>query len=392
MDFSFDLHIAKGKDGAGFREVLIIPHSKMLYQPVELDFMGITNGFLQAAVAHQIPKYPDDYAGKELYYNKVLNELISYCYINISEPIVKYAAEIGLIDRPAVFEKPLAFDGIASSIGIPIKEMIMKDHPLDGFLNELEVLYFALGKWLMFSPGIKMSPSERYCSAYQLMSSEKDLPLPASTRTLPAFLSSIGQALKGKEGLDFAEAAILYSVKKSREGTLKQSLTGLGMEKKLIRTWWEDIHEQIKTEEIRSKIVLSRSYISYSGLLPLAWAEILYCVENDLVIRQCLECANFFHVRGNRSGKYCSEVCKQTAKKKLDDKYYTQKKQAREMAQQGKPLEEVIQHVKTNIPGCRPKTIEKWVSEGLCERLHPVASDATMMQRKKQLVPNYISQ
>jgi hypothetical protein len=209
---SFGLQIAKN-NGGGFREVLIIPDSKALYKPIELDFMGITNGFLHGDLARQIPKYPEGYAGKERYYTKVLNELISYCYKDISEPIIEYAAEIDLIYRTEVFEKFMSLDRFASA-GITHKEIFMRGHPLEQFVIETKELYLALKEWLLFSPNIKKSPSERYCEAYQLMSSAKDLPLPVSTETLPPFLSRMAQAVKGKEGRQLIALGILYEFKR----------------------------------------------------------------------------------------------------------------------------------------------------------------------------------
>jgi hypothetical protein len=319
---SFGLQIAKN-NGGGFREVLIIPDSKALYKPIELDFMGITNGFLHGDLARQIPKYPEGYAGKERYYTKVLNELISYCYKDISEPIIEYAAEIDLIYRTEVFEKFMSLDRFASA-GITHKEIFMRGHPLEQFVIETKELYLALKEWLLFSPNIKKSPSERYCEAYQLMSSAKDLPLPVSTETLPPFLSRMAQAVKGKEGRQLIALGILYEFKRWREDQLKQSLTGLGTGKKVKRTR-EDDYTGEKIKEIVKETILSRSYVSQSGLLPLAWAEILYCVENDLVIRTCGECGSLFHVNGN--GKYCSDICKKEAKKKQDKQYYRNRRQ-----------------------------------------------------------------
>lgn len=308
---SFDLHIAKTKNGE-FKEVLIIPDSKALYKQEELGFMGIANSFLSAGAAHQIPVYPEGHGGKEQYYNKVLNELISCCYINIGESVMEYAAETELIWRPAIFERPLSFEQF-TSIGVPLKEVIARDRPLERFLNEIEVLYLALDKWLMYSPKIKKSPSERYCWAYEIMSQAKDLPLPVSTRTLPAFLSR----------LDLHDLAVLYGIKHLREGSLKQSLTGLGTGRRVKRTRDDPYDDLIITKEIVQKNILSRSYISQSGLLPLAWAEILYCVENDLSIRQCPECGSLFYIKSN--GKYCSDRCKATVKKKQDNKRYRER-------------------------------------------------------------------
>jgi hypothetical protein len=134
----------------------------------------------------------------------------------------------------------------------------------------------------------------------------------------------VAQAVKGKEGRQLIALGILYEFKRWREDQLKQSLTGLGTGKKVKRTR-EDDYTGEKIKEIVKETILSRSYVSQSGLLPLAWAEILYCVENDLVIRTCGECGSLFHVNGN--GKYCSDICKKEAKKKQDKQYYRNRRQ-----------------------------------------------------------------
>ena len=140
--------------------------------------------------------------------------------------------------------------------------------------------------------------------------------MPVSTRSLPAFLSR----------LDRQDLALIYGFKHLREGSLKQSLMGIGIGKKIIKSreaYYAKGKKTVKTKEIVHKNILSRSYISQSGLLPLAWAEILYCVENDLSIRQCPECGSLFYIKSN--GKYCSDRCKATVKKKQDNKRYRER-------------------------------------------------------------------
>lgn len=355
---SFNLLIAKN-NGEGFREVLIIPDTKTLFKSIELNFLAITNGFLHGDLARQIPKYPEGYAGKERYYTKVLNELISYCYLSIGEPIIKSAAEIDLIYRTEVFERFMPLDRFAK-VGITHKEIFMIGHPLEQFVIETKELYLALKEWLLFSPNIKKSPSERYCEAYQLMSSAEDLPLPVSPDTLSPFLSRMAQVVNGKEGRRLLALGVLYGFKRWREAQLIQSLTDLGTGKKVRRTR-DTSSGEIK--EIVEKTILSRSYVSKTGLLPLAWAEILYCVENDLVIKTCGECGSLFHVKSN--GTYCSEACKKRAKKRKDDLDYELEKKAKKLAQEGRPLEEIIQLIREIKPGCRPDTIKKWAMKGL---------------------------
>ena len=76
--------------------------------------------------------------------------LISYCYKDISEPIIEYAAEIDLIYRTEVFEKFMSLDRFASA-GITHKEIFMRGHPLEQFVIETKELYLALKESPIFS-------------------------------------------------------------------------------------------------------------------------------------------------------------------------------------------------------------------------------------------------
>jgi len=70
--------------------------------------------------------------------------------------------------------------------------------------------------------------------------------------------------------------------------------------------------EYVYTEE---KLIPVRLYSS-ATISPLAWAEILYAVENDILARPCSMCGNWFPLHKKQIGqqKFCSAKCRNKSK------------------------------------------------------------------------------
>lgn len=69
---------------------------------------------------------------------------------------------------------------------------------------------------------------------------------------------------------------------------------------------------------VRGNKIKSRCYYSSAGILPLVWAEIKFAIENDIFIRRCPSCDNYFALAKNAMKKlYCNDKCR--------DKYRVQK-------------------------------------------------------------------
>lgn len=305
----FEIHITKnqGMENDGFEEALMMPD----FNTIKLNFMGITNAFLQAATCLNI--------GQNLNRSdEILRELISNCYLNISEDLLVYAANEGALYLPALFEVPLLVFKDLHMFDLLNDKYMDPTTWLGCFMNEFRILILALKEWVLFSSNVKRSPSERF-----LIKEPDGLPVPLNSLTTGPYLARIAQNLEGDNKAHFKDIAVLYTIKHFREYSLRQSFTGHSIGEKLLKTK-EDPYASLR---IKEKIkIFSKIYTSINGLLPLAWAEILYCVENELVIRICSECNNCFYIKGN--GKYCSEDCKKEAKRKQDKKYYEQKRKS----------------------------------------------------------------
>lgn len=75
----------------------------------------------------------------------------------------------------------------------------------------------------------------------------------------------------------------------------------------------------------QEKKVTAELYTSRNGLLPLLWAEIQHAIKNDVYVRDCLYCKNWFPIsRGKQSHKfnqkYCALKCRRAAEKEANSK------------------------------------------------------------------------
>lgn len=50
-------------------------------------------------------------------------------------------------------------------------------------------------------------------------------------------------------------------------------------------------------------------YFTQSGLLPLIWAELLFSMKNNIEVRQCLICGEWFGISTGKN-EICSEICR----------------------------------------------------------------------------------
>lgn len=82
----------------------------------------------------------------------------------------------------------------------------------------------------------------------------------------------------------FSQLFISYEVEEKKKVDLKEDVT----------FFWK-------------KYVPARVYTTENGLLPLAWAEVLHAVENDIYARPCAVCGDWFPLQKGQVGqeKYC---------------------------------------------------------------------------------------
>jgi len=70
-------------------------------------------------------------------------------------------------------------------------------------------------------------------------------------------------------------------------------------------------------KHIKEKRIVDKCYTS-EEIAPLAWAEIIYAIENNIFARPCAVCHEWFPLqKGKYNQKYCSTECRSEAKRRL---------------------------------------------------------------------------
>jgi hypothetical protein len=187
----------------------------------------------------------------------------------------------------------------------------------DAFLLEFILIQSALFDWL--SP----TGRGRAGSKYRETPSQKFAKL-----THGVFLSASEQRFvfkkmslhKGKFP-ELKQIALLRDeLRRTRNRQFTSELVSLDTEKVNVRS--NEFYRQVIERRI-----ISESYTSYNGLLPLVWAEILYAVRYDIFARLCETCTHWFPLeKGKYNQKFCGPKCRSESKRNRQAKKRAEKR------------------------------------------------------------------
>ena len=166
----------------------------------------------------------------------------------------------------------------------------------NGFCLEYIFIEYALHKWLVPTGKgrNRETPSQKYSKSY-------------------------GKIIPYKEKL-FA----LMSALTTKDFNFKQELWQLVSERNkqfLIEFVSVDVDQTVKRSGYAGKLVTEKPVFAEcytsNNLLPLAWAEIMYAVKNDIFALPCGICGQWFPLeKGKYNQKYCSPECLSESKRR----------------------------------------------------------------------------
>lgn len=319
----------KTKQGPLFKEHLVLPNN----EAINLEFLSLINAFWKLYNFDGLPSFAE---AIKYFYSQISSELIDYLESNKSDHQVQ---------SPVLNETKIMVDAILTAAGadhifVGSEKMLDRSRitnksfePLGiansmlGLYSEFIAVEHALNLWLSQNKG-KNSPSYRYCNSW-----------PEDIESIPVFAINFmpeliaahalqKDDLNEAERLVYAHFRLLHAIRTFRSNMLHTDTVAMSPYRKTIRTHSGEDDSTV----ILCKMHCSRFYKSLKGILPLLWGEILYCIDNDLSIRQCLNCNKWFHVKKNE--KYCSDSCRHTAKKNQDAQRYLSMREEKKNAQE----------------------------------------------------------
>lgn len=319
----------KGKQGNFFNESLALPNNL----EIQLEFPALINAFWNLYNLDVIPNFP---GAMKYFYSQVSSELIEYIEANKRD---QQTQSLSLVETRAIVDALLTVAGedyIYSGIEKMIDPSSITDKPLGplstsykmlGLYSELIAFVNAITLWLSQNKS-NNSPLDRYSNSWP-----KDIEsVPVHAINLIPELTAIyalqQDNLSETERLSFVQFRLLHAIRSFRSNMLHTDTVAKKNYRKLLRSH----ASEDDSSEYLSKNYTSKLYKSAQGILPLLWAEILYCIDNDLCIRQCLNCYIWFQVKKNE--KYCCDTCRTIAKKNQDAQRYINKKEEKENAQE----------------------------------------------------------
>jgi hypothetical protein len=209
------------------------------------------------------------------------------------------------------------------AVNAPIKNMVggLTEKPvcLSGFALEEDIVFwleYLLVFWTIHSwlipqgkgrAGTKgrETPSQRYAKTYGTM-----LLFPNLLDALPLLVripDLLQVSTKGKMNVD------LWHFCAQRCKQFSTQPTSIEIEATSRKADTKD--GTLKT--VLEKRIFAEQYASNS-LLPLVWAELLYCVKNDIFVQFCQVCGRLFPVWKNLKGIYCSRKCYSEGKRRKE--------------------------------------------------------------------------
>jgi hypothetical protein len=309
-----------------YKEKLVLPDK----QVVDLDFLSLINAIFSC---NSLPRRFTIQDLLHMFYEKIDPEINKYLDDQIKsvsgDPLL--APLINALNgsnNPELFENIIKLSDILEDVLQPPQI----DSRLIGFYGEAYFIDLAIKKWLIRVDSKEM-PLERYSSVWATIQNESHKDVVQKAHDIVNMLINLKGNNNDVSSLLLEKA--LYKVLETRNKEVHQELRALEVRKKVIRSRERDVKKKqgvIITKDTQIQYVSSKYYISKYGFLPLLWSEITYCIENNLLIKQCKECNKWFHVNSNE--KYCSGPCQQQSKKRQDDERYLAKREENKNAQE----------------------------------------------------------
>lgn len=315
------ISLRKGKRETPFNECLALSNN----DEIHLEFPALINAFWKLYNLDSIPNFT---GALKYFYSQISDELIEHFEANKRN---LQEESLALDETQAIVGALLAAAGEEylfwgsekmidpSSMAKESLEPLNTSNKMLGLYSELVAFVHALTLWLSQNKS-KNSSLDRYSNSWPKDIESVPVYLIKLIPELTAIYALQQDNLSETERLSFVQFRLLHAVRNFRSKMLHTDTVAKKNNRKLLRS-----HAgQDDSSEYLTKNHTSKLYESTQGILPLLWAEILFCIDNDLCLRQCRYCNKWFQVKKNE--KYCCDKCREIAKKNQDDQRYLNKK------------------------------------------------------------------